>query len=120
MNEVFCLVFNGHSGRVKSEEVGVINAEGPPVPIPNTEVKLCRAEDTQLATARENRYAPTQSGKPHKVSRSAFILDKAQKATKKVQIQANAPLAQLVEQLTLNQWVRGSSPRRCMKRLEDT
>ena len=24
----------------------------------------------------------------------------------------NAPLAQLVEQLTLNQWVRGSSPRR--------
>ena len=24
-----------------------------------------------------------------------------------------APLAQLVEQLTLNQWVRGSSPRRC-------
>ena len=26
-----------------------------------------------------------------------------------------APLAQLVEQLTLNQWVRGSSPRRCTK-----
>ena len=26
--------------------VRVINAEGPPVPIPNTEVKLCRAEDT--------------------------------------------------------------------------
>ena len=25
----------------------------------------------------------------------------------------NAPLAQLVEQLTLNQWVLGSSPRRC-------
>ena len=25
----------------------------------------------------------------------------------------DAPLAQLVEQLTLNQWVRGSSPRRC-------
>ena len=42
----------------------MINAEGPPVPIPNTEVKLCRAEDTQLATARENRYTPTQSGKP--------------------------------------------------------
>ena len=37
----------------------MINAEGPPVPIPNTEVKLCRAEDTWLATARENRYAPT-------------------------------------------------------------
>ena len=39
--------------------VGVINAEGPPVPIPNREVKLCRADDTWLATARENRYAPT-------------------------------------------------------------
>ena len=44
----------------------MINAEGPPVPIPNTEVKLCRAENTELATAREDRYAPTQSGKPHK------------------------------------------------------
>ena len=29
----------------------------------------------------------------------------------------NAPLAQLVEQLTLNQWVLGSSPRWCTKRL---
>ena len=28
-----------------------------------------------------------------------------------------APLAQLVEQLTLNQWVLGSSPRWCTKRL---
>ena len=28
---------------------------------------------------------------------------------------ANAPLAQLVEQLTLNQWVLGSSPRWCTK-----
>ena len=43
-----------------SEEVGVINAEGPPVPIPNTEVKLCRADNTWLATAREDRYTPTQ------------------------------------------------------------
>ena len=49
-------------GRVRDEvknfspaTVGVIDAEGPPVPIPNTEVKLCRADDTWLATARENR-----------------------------------------------------------------
>ena len=42
--------------------VGVIYAEGPPVPIPNTEVKLCRAENTQLATAREDRYTPTLNG----------------------------------------------------------
>jgi len=27
---------------------------GPPVPIPNTEVKRCSGENTWLATAREN------------------------------------------------------------------
>ena len=35
--------------------VGVVNGEGPPVPIPNTEVKLTRADNTWLATAREDR-----------------------------------------------------------------
>ena len=35
--------------------VGVECGEGPPVPIPNTEVKLICAEDTWLETARENR-----------------------------------------------------------------
>ena len=35
--------------------VGVDYGEGPPVPIPNTEVKLTCAHDTWLATARENR-----------------------------------------------------------------
>ena len=35
--------------------VGVNDGEGPPVPIPNTEVKLTGAEDTWLVTARENR-----------------------------------------------------------------
>ena len=39
--------------------VGEIYAEGPPVPIPNTEVKLCRADDTWVATLRDNRYSPT-------------------------------------------------------------
>ena len=34
--------------------VSVTNAEGPPVPIPNTEVKLCSGEDTLRETAREN------------------------------------------------------------------
>ena len=32
---------------------------GPPVLIPNTEVKPCSAEDTRPATARENRKMPT-------------------------------------------------------------
>ena len=34
--------------------VSVIDAEGPPVPIPNTEVKLCSGENTWLETARED------------------------------------------------------------------
>ena len=42
------------------EQVSVFNAKGPPVPIPNTEVKLCSAEDTWLETARENRSMLTQ------------------------------------------------------------
>ena len=39
--------------------VGVDDGEGPPVPIPNTEVKLTGAEDTWLATAWDNRKMPT-------------------------------------------------------------
>ena len=39
--------------------VGVDDAEGPPVPIPNTEVKLSGAENTWLVTARKNREMPT-------------------------------------------------------------
>ena len=46
---------------VFSDIVGVFNGEGPPVPIPNTEVKLTSADDTCLATSRENRSTPTQS-----------------------------------------------------------
>ena len=36
------------------EKVSVTNAEGPPVPIPNTEVKLCSGENTLRATVRED------------------------------------------------------------------
>ena len=43
------------------KKVGVIDAEGPPVPIPNTEVKLCYADNTWLATAREDRSTRTQT-----------------------------------------------------------
>ena len=35
--------------------VGVDDGEVPPVPIPNTEVKLTCAQDSSLETARENR-----------------------------------------------------------------
>ena len=39
--------------------VGVDDAGGPPVPIPNTEVKPGGAEDTWLETTWENREMPT-------------------------------------------------------------
>ena len=40
-------------------KVSVDDGEGTPVPIPNTEVKLTRAENTWRATARENRSTLT-------------------------------------------------------------
>ena len=46
-----------------AEIVGVYDIEGPPVPIPNTVVKLNRAENTWWEAARENRSLPT-----HKVA----------------------------------------------------
>ena len=39
--------------------IGVDDAEGPPVPIPNTEVKLSGADDSGRATYCENREMPT-------------------------------------------------------------
>ena len=41
-------------------KVGVTNAEGPPVPIPNTEVKLCSGENTLRETVREDSSMPTR------------------------------------------------------------
>ena len=46
--------------RGMSTWVSVFNAVGPPVPIPNTEVKRCSGENTWLATARENSSTLTQ------------------------------------------------------------
>ena len=53
-----CSVF-----RVQSLIVGVFNGEGPPVPIPNTAVKLTSADNTCLETDREDRSTPTQSSR---------------------------------------------------------
>ena len=44
-----------NNNHYKSVTVGVDCDEGPPVPIPNTEVKLICAENTWLVTAREDR-----------------------------------------------------------------
>ena len=40
---------------LENKKVSVTNAEGPPVPIPNTEVKPLNAENTWWETAREDR-----------------------------------------------------------------
>ena len=69
--------------------VGVDCDEVPPVPIPNTEVKLIGAEDTWLEAARENRLMPTPA---------APLL------------RSYSSLAQSVEHAAVNRRVVGSSP----------
>ena len=55
------MLFNFQGSRSLIEKiVSVTNAEGPPVPIPNTEVKLCSGEDTLREAARENSSMLTQ------------------------------------------------------------
>ena len=53
--------------------VGVINAEGPPVPIPNTEVKLCSGENTLRETAREDNSTLTSE---ERAERSALLTER--------------------------------------------
>ena len=54
-----CGIITKPSDETANRIVGVDYNEGPPVPIPNTEVKLVCAENTRLATARDDRLAPT-------------------------------------------------------------
>ena len=54
-----CGIITEPSDETANRIVGVDYNEGPPVPIPNTEVKLVCAENTRLATARDDRLAPT-------------------------------------------------------------
>ena len=42
------------------EQAGIHYGEAPPVPIPNTEVKLTSAENTWREAAREDRSLPAQ------------------------------------------------------------
>ena len=53
--------------------VSVFSAKGPPVPIPNTEVKLCCADNTCLETSREDRSMLTHA--PSKWMVLFFFLD---------------------------------------------
>ena len=52
-------------------KVGINDHEGPPVPIPNTEVKLMSVESTWVATPWEDRSMPTFF---YKKSRKRFII----------------------------------------------
>ena len=65
---------------------GVDDGEVPPVPIPNTEVKLICAEDSWLETACENRSMP------------ASLENSSLRAERKARpaVACYAPLAQLV------------------------
>ena len=71
--------------------VGVYYSEDPPVPIPNTVVKLVCAEDTWRAASRKNRSMPTQ----HSTTLCCF---------------SYSSLAQLAEHAAVNRRVVGSSP----------
>ena len=55
--------------------VSVFNAVGPPVPIPNTEVKRCSGENTWLATAREDNSTLTQKNTLRGTSRKVGYSD---------------------------------------------
>ena len=55
--------------------VGVFNGEGPPVPIPNTEVKLTSADNTCLETDREDRSMPTQKAHSFGCELFTFLWD---------------------------------------------
>ena len=50
----------GFNVKSVKDRVGVYDDEGPPVPIPNTVVKLIRADNTRRAASREDKSTQTQ------------------------------------------------------------
>ena len=48
----------GAADHIQQQDPGDTSGEAIPVPIPNTEVKLSSAEDTERAAFRENRSSP--------------------------------------------------------------
>ena len=70
------LIFVQFSGFQKPWRVGADGGEGPPVPIPNTAVKLISADNTWLEAAREDRQAPTQEkGRVYHESDTLFLYE---------------------------------------------
>ena len=110
--------------------VGVTNAKGTPVPIPNTEVKLCSAENTRSETTREDRSMPTPArkcgktvsvtnakGTPVPIPNTEVKLCSAENTWSETTREDRSTLtylysslAQLAERMTVNHDVAGSSP----------
>ena len=106
----------------EKEIVSVTNAEGPPVPIPNTEVKLCSGDNTLRETAREDssmltrarewrnpllRFEKRRKGNPWKENECPkvnFIIHHS------LFIIPFGGVAQLGEHLPCKQGVMGSNP----------
>ena len=86
-------------------EVGVTNAEGPPVPIPNTEVKLCSGENTLRETVREDSSMLTQGR-----GTVNAVLQSPEKGDKSKAHSQYGGVAQLGEHLPCKQGVMGSNP----------
>ena len=55
------IIYSHQTQCAKHGKVGVFSDEGPPVPIPNTAVKLISADNTWLEAAREDKAMPTQT-----------------------------------------------------------
>ena len=86
---------NGSSNLPRVTIIGVNDDEDPPVPIPNTEVKLIRVENTWREAARKDRSTPIQN-----------ILDNIICIVE----DRYSSLAQSVEHAAVNRRVVGSSP----------
>ena len=87
---------------LKKYLTGDDSEEGPPVPIPNTEVKLLSAENTCWATDREDRTLPVLT----ESEADASLLSRL----KKVKKTKYSSIAQSVEHAAVNRRVVGSSP----------
>ena len=104
----FVVQFSEIKEKIFEKQVGVTNAEGPPVPIPNTEVKLCSGEDTLRATVWENSSMLTRKAENGAGRKSETVLvfpkDKRRKSRSR-----NGGVAQLGEHLPCKQGVKSSN-----------
>ena len=78
-------------------------------------MKKCAAKPPKARSLRKRAYRATL-GDYATVERRATDSLSLLNDLKRIKTTEYAPLAQLVEQLTLNQWVQGSSPWRCTKK----